>query len=457
MNSRVGTSAHPLQVAIIGSGPSGFYAAEALLQSSIEVRVDLIERLPVPFGLVRYGVAPDHPKLKEVSQVFARIASHEHCRFVGNVSAGIDVSFAELGEIYHAVIVATGANRGRRLGIPGEALGGVHSATEFVGWYNGHPDCADAAFDFSHEVAVVIGQGNVALDVCRMLCKSVDELRHTDIAGHALEALAGSRIREVHLIGRRGPAQAKFTSKELREFGTLDHCQAYVDPRELQLSALCAAELSDPRLDNASKNYKLLQAFSKGSEEKLKRCYMRFMLTPLEILGEGRIRQVVFAKNVLAGPAFGQEAVDTGDRVMLDAGLVFRSVGYRSVPFDELPFDAARGLIPNIAGMVDAGPGISAQVFVTGWIKRGPTGIIGTNRADSVATVQTLLGSIDQVGTVCKPGWVGLETLLSTRGKKSSDWAAWERIDSAERARGALSGRPREKYVRLEEMLQAGR
>jgi len=451
----LGSAACPLRAAVIGSGPSGFYAAEALLQSGLKLTVDIIERLPTPYGLVRFGVAPDHPKLKEVVQVFARIACHEACSLIGNTGVGRDVSMRSLGQLYHVVVVAAGASRDRCLGIPGEHLPGVHSATDFVGWYNGHPDCAHLQFDLSQETAVVIGQGNVALDVCRILAKSVDELRHTDIASHALDALASSRVREIHLIGRRGPAQAKFSPKELRELGHLEHCSAAVDERDLILSNECLVELKDPHADAAARNLQLLREFAQVGQVKTKQCRIRFLLTPLEIHGDTRVRRIVFGRNELCGPAFDRQARCTDQRVELDAGLVFRSVGYRSEPFDMLPFDKARGLIPHVDGRVACDGITDARVYVTGWIKRGPTGIIGTNRADSVASVQTLLSDLPFMTPVAKPGGSALREYLSSRGQRPTDWSDWERIDMVERERGVATGRAREKLVRLDDMLAA--
>jgi ferredoxin--NADP+ reductase len=451
----LGSAACPLRVAVVGSGPSGFYAAEALLQSELKLTVDIIERLPTPYGLVRYGVAPDHPKLKEVVQVFARIARHEACSFIGNTTVGRDVSMRSLGELYHVVVVAAGASRDRHLGIPGEHLAGVHSATDFVGWYNGHPDCAHLKFDLSQETAVVIGQGNVALDVCRILAKSVDELRHTDIAPHALDTLATSRVREIHLVGRRGPVQAKFSPKELRELGHLEHCSAAVDERDLTLSNACLVELKDPHADAAAKNLQLLRDFAQATQVKTKQCRVRFLLTPLEIQGDAQVRRVVFGRNELCGPAFEQQARCTDRRIELDAGLVLRSVGYRSEPFDMLPFDKARGLIPHIEGRVACEDITDARVYVTGWIKRGPTGIIGTNRADSVASVQTLLSDLPFMTPAPKPGGSALREHLSSRGQRPTDWSDWERIDMVERERGIAAGRSREKLVRVDDMLAA--
>ena len=451
----LGSATCPLRVAVIGSGPSGFYAAEALLQSGLNLTVDIIERLPAPYGLVRYGVAPDHPKLKEVVQVFARIAGNDACSLIGNTTVGRDVSMRGLGELYHAVVVAAGASRDKRLGIPGEQLAGVHSATDFVGWYNGHPDCAHLQFDLSHETAVVIGQGNVALDVCRILAKSVDELRHTDIASHALEVLASSRVRDIQLVGRRGPVQAKFSPKELRELGHLDHCSALVDERDLSLSAACLTELKHPHADAAAKNLQLLHDFAQAAQIKAKQCRVRFLMTPLEIQGDTQARRIVFGRNELHGPAFEQQARCTDERIALDTGLVFRSVGYRSEPFDTLPFDAARGLIPHVDGRVACEGVTDARVYVTGWIKRGPTGIIGTNRADSVASVQALLADLPSMPAAPKLGGGALREYLRRHGRQPTDWSDWERIDRLERERGTARGRSREKFVRVDDMLAA--
>ncbi len=445
-----------MRIAIVGSGPSGFYAAEALFKSGHAVRVDMFERLPAPFGLVRHGVAPDHPKLKEPIRVYDAIARAPEFRLLGNVTVGRDVSVEDLGAAYHAVLFCCGAETDRRLGIPGEDLPGGYTATEFVGWYNGHPDYRDRQFDLSQEVAVIIGQGNVAIDVCRILAKTVDELKHTDIAEHALECLAASRIREIHLVGRRGPAQAKFTTKEFRELGELAECDPVVDPADLELNPESLAELEDRSGSVAKKNMEVLKGYAaRPGRGTHRRVLLRFLLSPVELRGEGRLEQVVFERNRLEGGPFQQAARRTGERVTLACGLLFRSIGYKGVAIPGVPFEPRQGIFPSRDGRIvdEAGAPIPG-LYASGWIKRGPTGIIGTNRADSLATVSSLLADLCTLDTGPKPGAEGLQALRPGRGPRVVSYADWLVIDQAEVQRGAPKGKPREKFTCVEEMLR---
>jgi len=439
----------------VGSGPSGFYAAEALLESEYTTEVDILERLPVPYGLVRHGVAPDHPRLKDVADTYAAIARHPRFSLMGNVSFGKDFTLQELADCYHAVIFATGAATDRKLGIPGEDIQGSHAATSFVGWYNGHPDYRDIEFDLSGESAVIIGQGNVAIDVCRILAKSTDELRKTDIATHALDALAESRIREIHLIGRRGPVQARFTTKELRELGQLSECDPFVDPDDLLLSETCKSELSDVREPARARNFEIFRGFAFRRQEKPKCCRIHFCLGPREARGGHRLEELVLERTRLVGAAGRQEAVGTGETVSIKAGLMIRSVGYSGLPLEGIPFDEKLGTVPNKDGRVAMALPNGFPVYVTGWIKRGPTGIIGTNRADSMATVATLLADLPSFGAQPKPGREALVSLLAQRSVQSVSFHDWETIDQAEKARGLPLGKPREKFTRISEMLAA--
>ena len=452
--------AAPLRVAVVGAGPSGFYAAEALLKSDAAVEVDLLERLPSPYGLVRSGVAPDHPKLKQSIEVYKKVAELEGLRYFGNVTVGAEVRPAELRGLYHAVIYTCGAETDRRLGIDGEDLPGSHTATEFVGWYNGHPDYRDREFDFSGETAVIIGQGNVAADVARILSKSADELRGTDIAEHALEALAASRIRTIAVIGRRGPAQAKFTTKELREFLALENCRAEIDPAELELNEAGRAEVADAKEGRvAAKNLEVFAQMAAGADgaDEARRCRMMFCRSPARLEGGGRLEQVVLERNRLEGAAFRQKAVGTGETETLECGLLFRAVGYRGVAIEGVPFHDAWGVIANDGGRVTDGPDGAAVpgLYTAGWIKRGPSGIIGTNRACAVETVTALLADRAALQTEAREGRAGLERLLDGRGARRIDFDDWRRIDAAEIARGAPKGKPREKFTRRAEMLAA--
>ena len=452
--SSLGTAQNPARAAIVGSGPSGFYAAEALLESEQTVLVDMFERLASPFGLVRSGVAPDHPKLKEPIRVYQQIAESPQFRFLGNVTVGRDISVEELKGCYHAVIFACGAETDRKLGIPGEHLAGSHAATEFVGWYNGHPDYRDLVFDLSHETAVVIGQGNVAVDVCRILCKTVDELRHTDIAGHALEVLAQSRIRDVYMIGRRGPAQAKFTHQELRELGELADCDPILVADDLELNPASREELADRHNRASSKSQEVLQAFAaRPAPTRHRRCHIRFLKSPKALKGEGRLERVVLVRNRLEGEPSQQVARETGEVEELVCGVLFRSIGYRGAAIPGVPFDNHRGVFPNQDGRIVDGQNVVPGLYVTGWIKRGPTGIIGTNRADSVATVASLLADLPNLPGGAKSGADGLTALLQSRRVRVVSYADWQKIDAAEVRRGAAAGKPREKFTSVEEML----
>lgn len=455
MNGRLGSEQNPLRVAIVGSGPSGFYAAEALFRSGSFVYVSMLERLPAPYGLVRNGVAPDHPKLKEAILVYDKIARTPNFNFFGNVTIGGDVSVDELRSTHHAVIFACGAERDRRLGIPGEDLSGSHTATEFVGWYNGHPDYRDHTFDLSHEVAVIVGQGNVAADVCRILAKPVNELRHTDIAEHALDILAGSKVREIHVVGRRGPAQAKFTSKELRELGDLTDCDPVVAPEDLILNPESTAELADKNNTNNAKNLEILRSFAaRSNASKHRRIFFHFLRTPVALAGDRRLERVVLARNHLEGGPFHQVARETSEILELQCGLLFRSIGYRGIPIPDVPFDERRGIFPNRDGrLLNGSDSVSVGLYATGWIKRGPTGIIGTNRADSVATVKALIEDLPILPAGEKRGVDALHSLLTQRGTKYVSYGDWLKIDAAEVGRGVLTGKPREKFTRIQEML----
>ena len=455
--STVGSEENPLRVAIVGAGPSGFYATEALLKSGLAVRIDMIERLPTPFGLVRHGVAPDHPKLKEAIQVYDRLARASEFRFLGNVMVGRDVSVDELRAAYHAVIFACGAETDRRLGVPGEDLEGSYTATEFVGWYNGHPEFRDREFDLEEEVAVIIGQGNVAADVCRILAKTVDELRNTDITEYALEALSRSRVRDIYVVGRRGPAQAKFTAKELRELGELNDAEPVLDPADLVLNPESLAEFEERRGAGAKKNFEIMQGFAaRPASGRCRRIFLRFLLSPVALQGNGHVERVVFERNRLVGAPHEQSARGTGERVEIEAGLVFRSIGYKGVAIPGVPFDERQGIFPTIESrIVDPTGAVIPGLYASGWIKRGPTGIIGTNKPDSVATVASLLADLPTLDARPKPGAEGLTSLLSGRGPRVVSYDDWLMIDQAEISRGLPRGKPREKFTRIEEMLEA--
>lgn len=447
------TQPHCIQVAIVGSGPSGFYAAEALLTSGLNVQVDMYERLPTPFGLVRSGVAPDHQKLKQPIRVFEEIARSPHFNLVGNVTVGSQISVEELKNAYNAVIFACGASNDRRMNIPGEDLKGSHTATEFVGWYNGHPDYRDRSFDLSQEVAVIVGQGNVAADICRILTRSVDELKKSDIAAHALHALSQSKVREVHIVGRRGPVQAKFTTKELRELATLPGTVSTIEREHLELAQACSAELASNKSPAIQKNLDVFRGLVANIPDAAKkRIHFRFLMSPAALLGDERVEYVRLVLNRLTGEPFSQISVTTDKFEDLPCGLVFRSIGYKGSHLPSLPFDSQQGVVPSNAGRVIDCGAVVPGLFVTGWLKRGPSGIIGTNRADSLETVAALLEDLSNQSPADKRGFEDIRPLIEHRSGRIVSLADWHAIDAAEVARGETAGKPREKFTRLPEM-----
>jgi ferredoxin/flavodoxin---NADP+ reductase len=434
----------PLRVAVVGSGPAGFYAAGALLDAETAVEVDMIERLPTPWGLVRLGVAPDHPKLKSVSRAFERIAAKPGFRFIGNVEIGRDLTHDDLVALYDAVIYAVGAQTDRRLDIPGEDLPGSWAATEFVAWYNGHPDFQDLQFELNVERAVVIGNGNVALDVARMLALTAEELAPTDTTDPAIEAIGGSRLREIVIVGRRGPAQASFTTPELAEFGELAGADVIVDPQDL--------EDAEPVGTNAERNMEVLRGFAQRAPAgKPKTIRFQFFLSPVEINGDERVEEVVLVRNRLVDG----KAVPTNEKIALACGLLVRSVGYRGVALPGVPFDDARGTIAHEGGRVLDAPG----VYCAGWIKRGPTGIIGTNKKDATETVTLLLEDAAAGVLPQKPDATAeaVDALLAERGAEAVLYDGWAAIDELERTAGEKLGRPRLKLTSWDELLDAAR
>jgi len=430
-----------LRVAVVGSGPAGFYAAGALLSADQPVEVDMIERLPTPWGLVRLGVAPDHPKLKTVSRAFERIAEQPGFRFLGNVELGRDLTHDDLVRLYDAVIYAVGAQTDRRLGIPGEDLPGSWAATELVAWYNGHPDYQQLEFDLDVERAVVIGNGNVALDVARMLALTPEELAPTDATDASIEAIAASSLREIVVVGRRGPAQAAFTTPELQEMGDLAGADVIVDPADL--------EGADPKDTNSERNLAVLRDFAaREPTGKPRRVVFSFFHSPVAILGDERVEGVDLVCNELDA---NERAVPTDEHETISCGLVFRSVGYHGVELPGVPFDPASGTIPNERGRVSPG------VYCAGWIKRGPTGVIGTNKKDAAETVETLLEDAAAGRLEPKPDAtaVAVDALLFERGVDVVEYDGWMAIDEAERTAGEKSGRPRVKLCSWDELLAA--
>jgi ferredoxin/flavodoxin---NADP+ reductase len=429
------------RVAVIGGGPSGFYAAEALLRSGQSVDVDMFERLPVPYGLVRFGVAPDHPKLKQVTRIFDRIAEMPGFRFFGGVEIGERPSISALRSCYHALIFATGAHLSRRMDVSGEGLPGSYQAGDFVAWYNGHPDFRHCEFDLDTERAVIIGHGNVALDVARMLAKTPDELRHTDIAAHALDALAASHVREVYLVGRRGPDQTRFAAKELQEFEELADCDPLVELEGFPEPS------SGPDPDTeAEAVLTLLRAFSTRPVAKRRRCVFLFGLTPLGIEGDGHVQRILFNQRQEDAQAISSK------NVAVDCGLVFSSIGRRAAPVSGIPYDEARGIHANIGGRLAADGRALPGLYVCGWGKRGPQGTIGTNRACSVETVANVLADLPQLDEPpLHPDSLSGRTSIP----RYVDYPAWGRIDAEEVARGRPKGKPREKFIAIDEMFAA--
>jgi ferredoxin--NADP+ reductase len=444
-----------LRVAVVGSGPAAFYAAAPLLAAG--AAVDLVERLPTPWGLVRLGVAPDHPEIKAVSRVFEKIAKEPAFRFFGNVEVGRDVSPAELARLYDGVVYAVGAQTDRRLEIPGEDLPGSWPATAFVAWYNGHPDFQELEFDLSGERAVVIGNGNVAVDVARMLALTREELAPTDTTERASEAIVASGVREIVMLGRRGPAQAAFTNPELKELGELAGADVVVDPADLELDAASEAALAEER-STARRNVELLRNYAGRSPlGRPRRLTLRFLVSPVAILGDGKVEAVEVVRTMLVADEAGQlRAVATEERELIPCGLVLRSVGYRGVALPGIPFDDDRGVIPNRDGRVvgESGEPI-AGLYCAGWIKRGPSGVIGTNKKDAAETAANLLA--DRDAGLLPRGDGDLEELLGDRGLSFVDYAGWEAIDAEESARGAPHGRPRVKLATWDELLARAR
>jgi ferredoxin--NADP+ reductase len=448
-----------LRVAVVGSGPAAFYAAAALLASEDPgVEVDMVERLPTPWGLVRLGVAPDHPQLKSVSKAFEKIAGRPGFRFLGNVEVGRDVTHEELAGLYDAVVYAVGSQTDRRLGIPGEDLPGSWAATELVAWYNGHPDYQQLEFDLSHERAVVIGNGNVALDVARMLALTREELAPTDTTDTAIAAIVASGIREIVVLGRRGPVQAAWTSTELGEMGDLAGADVVVDPAELELDPVSESEL-EAASNVVQRNVELLREFAgRTPSGKPKTVRLRFRVSPVAILGEEQVEGVEIVGNRLEPDGRGSvRAVPTEEREVLPCGIVFRSVGYRGIGIPDVPFDESAGTIPNAGGRVldESGAPIPG-LYCAGWIKRGPTGVIGTNKKDATETVELILEDARE-GRLPARGEGTIDDLLAERDVEVVMYAGWEAIDAEERSRGEPQGRPRVKLGTWDELLAAAR
>ncbi|KAH7511946.1 hypothetical protein FEM48_Zijuj12G0037700 [Ziziphus jujuba var. spinosa] len=463
---------NPLRVCVVGSGPAGFYTAEKMLKAHQQAQVDIIDRLPTPFGLVRSGVAPDHPETKIVVNQFSRVALNDRCSFFGNVTLGSSVSLSDLRQLYDVVVLAYGAESDRVLGIPGEDLNGIYSAREFVWWYNGHPDCRFLNPDLkSTDTAVILGQGNVALDVARVLLRPTTELVTTDIASHALAALKESAIRKVYLVGRRGPVQAACTTKELREVLGIKDLHIHIQQDDLVKTPLDEEELKNNRIQR--RVYELLsKAATSGASHPCsgqRELHFVFFRKPNRFLESeersGYVSGISLEKTVLKGVEPGKQiAVGTQQFEDLGCGVVLKSIGYKSIPVDGLPFDHQRGVVPNINGRVLSDtskdpPVLEKGLYVCGWLKRGPTGIIATNLYCAEETVAAISEDIEQ-GVVAsssslpKPGREGLLQLLDDRNVRVLPFSAWEKIDSEERRLGNLTNKPREKLAAWEELMK---
>ena len=456
----VGGAEHPLRVAIIGSGPSGFYAAEHLLShDDLNVQVEMFDRLPTPFGLVRAGVAPDHPKIKSVTRVFDKVAANPGFCFRGNVEFGRNIEHEDLLEYFNAVIYCVGARSDRRLGIAREYLPGSHGASDFVGWYNASPDQRNLTFDFSGERVVVVGNGNVAMDVARVLMLPPEELAATDIGGHALRALSANKVREVTILGRRGPAQAAFTYRELRELAERDDIDVIVDPGDMQLDPHSLHDTSHSADRGRDQVLDLLRELSeRGDRGHDRRIVFRFLVSPVEIVGTNRVEGVDVVHNDLYRGNNGELRARATDRhEIVPADIVFRAIGYQGVALPGVPFDPITSTIPNDRGrVIDSLTGQPREgEYVAGWIKRGPNGIIGTNKPDAQETVEMLVEDL-------RAGRMRKEVLspevfnrfLSQRQGEVVSFDDWKFLDSREVAKGEELGRPRLKFARVENMLR---
>ncbi len=460
MSVTIGTQSRPLRVAIIGSGPSGFYAAESLLKNdTIVAEIDMFEYLPTPFGLVRAGVAPDHQQIKSVAKIYDKIASMENFRFWGNVQFGSDLSREELLDTFDTIIYAIGAQSDRSMGVSGEDKKGSHSATEFVAWYNGHPDYKDAQFDLSQEKVAIVGMGNVALDIARVLALTPDEIAKTDIPHHVQEQLKASKVREINLIARRGPLQAAFTNTGTKEIPDLEGAVAIVDPEELTLENNTAQTLTDSGDKKMVQNFQFLESISSNEIDPSKRV-IRFMFrkSPQEIVGGDSVTGITMVTNELFTDDEGRiHHTMTEDLETLDCGLVFRSVGYKVRPVDGIQYDAKRGTVANVEGRVidaDSGETVRGE-YVVGWAKRGASGVIGTNKPDSIATVEKLLEDLPQWSgdELVKPQAQTIKELLDGKNIHYVPFEDWKIIEKIEHEEGKAREKPREKFVTIHEMI----
>lgn len=449
-----------IKVAIIGSGPAGFYTADHLFKKlNKNVQIDMFDRLPTPYGLVRSGVAPDHQKIKSVTRVFDKIASNDNFRFFGYVELGKDIRVDELKQFYHQIVFSTGAQTDKKLNIPGEDFIGSHPATEFVAWYNGHPDYKDIKFDLSCESAAIIGVGNVAIDVARILCLSKNELMKTDIADYALDALLKSKVKQVYLLGRRGPAQAAFTNPEIRELGELEETSIKVIDQEIEPDSTLKGLIEESYDSSTIKKLELLSNFLKQRNyAKRKNITFRFLVSPTEIIAgkNGRVESLKIVKNKLTiDENRNIKPIQTNEFETLEVGLVFKSIGYQGIPIPGVPFNESWGVIPNNEGRIldQQSKQHLTGLYASGWIKRGPTGVIGTNKVDSSETVNCMIEDISN-GLTLNPRKDDIAILISSRKPNYFSFEDWSKIDQFEISKGASAGRPRIKLYEISQMLE---
>lgn len=429
-----------VRVAIVGSGPSGFYTADALLRSGADVEIDVIDRLPTPFGLIRAGVAPDHQKTKNVSRAYEKTALSENVTYFGNVDVGVDISIEELKGLYDAVVLAIGSPYDRKLGVPGEDKKGVFGSADFVGWYNGHPDFRDLEPDLNTKAIVVIGNGNVAVDCARVLVKTPEEMATTDLASHAAEAIHASPLEDVYMVGRRGPIEAKFTNVELREMGELQNCTPIIDAAQIPDDVPEDMEMSDRDRRLKDRNLATLRGFVDADPAgRKRRVHFQFFASPVEVLGGDTVEGIRLEKTEVRDG----RAVGTGETYDIPCGIVIPAIGYQGQPLEGVPFDERNGVIENDEGRVSEG------VYAVGWIRRGPTGVIGTNKHDGDRAAEQINEDCSDSG---KAGRDGLKELLDGKGVRYIDYAEWQQIDDAEKS-AAPEGAPRRKLTRIPEML----
>jgi ferredoxin--NADP+ reductase len=431
-----------VRVAIVGSGPSGFYTADALIKSGVDCEIDVIDRLPTPFGLIRAGVAPDHQKTKNVSRAYEKTALNDSVAYFGNVDVGQDVGIEDLKGLYDAVVLAIGSPYDRKLGVPGEDKKGVFGSADFVGWYNGHPDFRDLEPDLNTKAVVVIGNGNVAIDCARVLVKTPDEMSTTDIATHAADAIHAAPLEDVYMVGRRGPVEAKFTNVELREMGELQECTPIIDAAKIPGEVPTEEEMSDRDRRLKDKNLGTLRSFVDAEPAgRKRRVHFQFYASPVEILGEDMVEGIRLEKTEVRDG----RAVGTGETYDIPCGIVIPAIGYQGQPLDGVPFDERNGVIQNDEGRVSEG------VYAVGWIRRGPTGVIGTNKHDGDAASRQIQEDCTDGG---KAGRAGLKDLLTEKSVRWVDYSDWQKIDEAEKS-AAAEGAPRRKLTRIPEMLAA--